>query len=582
MWLNQIGDFLINGMDPFDPTDINGWDLHQWSDKIRQDKVPIYLLGISYVFVHDNEEYIDSNDPIHLNNMDHCYQQILYKDDISNELKSYGHDQAETQNENINKDVIWNTALNSTSPNQPSDHPPPTELQKDDTTVSKPMKSHEDQGEVVIQNNFHEKTSDHKTSITRKNESQDLPVLSRSSSRLPSQNLCEWINDREPHSNDRDLQWMNDAVKSLQRALRSYDMSAELIGSRLTPNAALVCLKGSNDLTVTKVEKRRQELLTSHAINVINVIPAPKEVIIMVKRPQRAILNLRDLWHKRELPESAPEINTSLLLGECEADGELIYLNVDEPFAGYNAHGPHTLIAGETGSGKGVLVQCLLLDICATNSPTNARISMIDPKAGIDFPWLRHMPHIDDDVITTQTEAIETLNDLVEEMERRYLLLAEVGATKLANYNKKVSPSKRLPRIWLFHDELADWMMIDEYRDAIELNASRLGIKARAAGINLVFITQRPDKSAFPMQLRANMTNRLVLKVADSLNSKLVLGENGAENLLGRGHLAVKLSGEGEIMYAQVPFADNDEINELAKLIGDAWHDREDRSNITT
>ena len=114
--------------------------------------------------------------------------------------------------------------------------------------------------------------------------------------------------------------------------------------------------------------------------------------------------------------------------------------------------------------------------------------------------------------------------------------------------------------------------MINEYRDAVDLNASRLGVKARAAGINLVLITQRPDKDALPMQLRANLTNRLVLQVADKKNSMLVLDEPGAEKLLGKGHLAAKLSGEGKIILAQVPFAAEEDITELANLIRLAWH----------
>ena len=348
-------------------------------------------------------------------------------------------------------------------------------------------------------------------------------------------------------------------------------MTAELVGARLTPNAALVRFRGSDDLTVPKVEKRRQELLTSHAIEVINVLAAPMEVVIMVARPSRTILRLRDLWRQRELPSSAPASNTSLLLGACEADGELLYLNVGDGFGGLQPHGPHTLIAGETGSGKGVLVQCLLLDICATNSPSYARIQMIDPKAGIDFPWLRQMPHLDGDLITDREAAVEALEALVAEMERRNRLLAEAGVTKLSHYNRKVEASERLPRIWLFHDELADWMMIKEYREAVELNANRLGVKARAAGINLVLVTQRPDKDALPMQLRANLSNRLVLKVADKRNSELVLDESGAERLLGRGHLAAKLSGEGKIILAQVPFIDEDGIVEVAGLIARAW-----------
>ncbi|MCY4233311.1 MAG: FtsK/SpoIIIE domain-containing protein [Bacteroidetes bacterium] len=577
MWLNKIGDFIINGMDPFDPTDINGWDLHQWSYKIRQDKVPIYLLGISYVFVHDNTEFIDTDDPVQLNNVDHCYQQFIFKDHISNELKSYDTGQKERQMESIFEDNIWKTALNSTLPENSFTQPPaimPAKSEPDDMKLTLHSEYQDVDPINTINNTTDKSKSDHKTSENSQNEQSTSHSSSNSALRLPSQGLLNWINEGKFQSQDEEIHWMKVTVTSLQRALRSYHMSSELIDAHLTPNAALIRLRGSDDLTVTKVEKRRQQLLTSHAINVINVIPAPKEVIVMVERPKRAILYLRNLWQKRKLPLSAPELNTSLLLGENEADGELIYLNVENPFAGYSTHGPHTIIAGETGSGKGVLVQCLLLDICATNSPTTARIKMIDPKAGIDFPWLRQMPHLDNCIITSQEDAIESLVELVNEMERRYHLLAKVGVTKLSNYNKKVPAAERLPRIWLFHDELADWMMIHDYRDAVSLNASRLGIKARAAGINLVFISQRPDKDAFPMQLRANMTNRLVLKVADISNSKLVLGEPGAEKLLGRGHIAIKLSGEAQTFFAQVPFADEDEIAELATLICDAWNDR--------
>jgi S-DNA-T family DNA segregation ATPase FtsK/SpoIIIE len=192
-------------------------------------------------------------------------------------------------------------------------------------------------------------------------------------------------------------------------------MTAELLGARLTPNAALVRFRGTDDLTIAKVDRRRQELLTSHAIDVINILAAPMEIIIMVSRPERAVLRLNDLWRQRDLPETAPDENTSLLLGARESDGEMLYLNVGEGFSGYQPHGPHTLIAGETGSGKGVLVQCLLLDICATNSPHRARIKMIDPKAGIDFPWLRRMPHLDGDLVTTQDEAITLFEELVDD-----------------------------------------------------------------------------------------------------------------------------------------------------------------------
>ncbi|WP_210093728.1 FtsK/SpoIIIE domain-containing protein [Ruegeria sp. HKCCSP346] len=579
-WLHRLGDFIIEGMEPFDPALFDGWDLHRWSDEVRQDNVRIILAGFSHVFVHDDDEYVDAGEPLPLSGMPHCHQQVFDKPRVAAALRSFASGTEETLGGAKDTDDVWAAALVSVDVDTTADEAVAERMLAPEMTAAKetPTVAPEVKPEEAIAEHADAKTEPVQPTPPPATDEQpdsppSTPVALPTDSKLPSAELLQWIGEETTESDDEAEQWLNNTVSALQRALRGYDMTAELIGSRLTPNAALVRFRGSDDLTLPKVEKRRQELLTSHAINVINVLAAPMEVIIMVGRPKRAVLHLRDLWRQRELPDSAPETNTSLLLGARESDGELLYLNVGDGFGGLHPHGPHTLIAGETGSGKGVLVQCLLLDICATNSPNSARIRMIDPKAGIDFPWLRRMPHLDGDLITTQEEAVETLQELVEEMERRNRLLADAGVTKLASYNKKVAPSERLPRIWVFHDELADWMLIDEYRDAVELNASRLGVKARAAGINLVLITQRPDKDALPMQLRANLTNRLVLKVADKRNSNLVLDEPGAERLLGRGHLAAKLSGEADIMLAQVPFADEDEMAEIAALITAAWCD---------
>ncbi len=553
LWLHRIGDFIIDGMKAFDSENFGGWNLHKWSDEVRQDKVPIILAGFSHVFVHDSDKYVNAVELEPLSGGG-CFQWIFDKPRVADALRSFAAGKSATEEEAKKTRGVWKEALISMSINTESGEVAETEY----------IPVRESEKEIAIVASDADQPPQPEPSST--------PEKLAPQPRLPDR-ISQWLGERVAQIDEEAERWKKDTESALQRALWNYDMAAELVGARLTPNAALMRFRGSNDMTVHKVERKRQELLTSHAINVINVIPAPREIIIAVERPKRAVLHLKDVWHQRELPETAPETNSSLVLGAREEDGKLLYLNVGDEFAGFYQHGPHTLIAGETGSGKGVLVQCLLLDICATNSPDHARIRMIDPKFGIDYGWLRRMPHLDGELITTQDQAVKALEELVEEMERRYHLLAKEGVSKLSKYNEKVKPSERLPRIWLFHDELADWMLIDDYRDAVDLNANRLGLKARAAGINLVFITQRPDKNAMPMQLRANLSNRLVLKVADKANSVLVLGESGAEHLLGRGHLAAKLSGESKIMYAQVPFADEDEIDELADLIVDAWRD---------
>lgn len=583
IWLHRLGDFMIEGMEPFDPAQLNGWDLHRWSDEVRQDRIPIQLIGFSHVFVHDDDEYVDASGSSPLKGMPHCVQQIFDKPSVAKALRSFASNRGASVVVPGSEGDEWSDALLSSEAKRW--HVDATEDERGQVADRDARSKDTAAGKAADIDSARRGESrdnlqprDAETSAEAEetgscHAERELQIAEECGHQWPSDHLAAWVKAGRMSGEDNDeaKEWLDMTVRSLQRALRGYDMTAELVGARLTPNAALVRFRGSNDLTVPKVEKRRQELLTSHAINAINVLAAPMEVVIMVARPSRTILHLRDLWRQRELPSSAPASNTSLLLGACEADGELLYLNVGDGFSGLQPHGPHTLIAGETGSGKGVLVQCLLLDICATNSPSYARIQMIDPKAGIDFPWLRQMPHLDGDLITDREAAVEALEALVAEMERRNRLLAEAGVTKLSSYNRKVKPRERLPRIWLFHDEVADWMMIKEYREAVELNANRLGVKARAAGINLVLVTQRPDKDALPMQLRANLSNRLVLKVADKRNSELVLDEAGAERLLGRGHLAAKLSGEGKIILAQVPFIDEKELIELSGLIAHAW-----------
>jgi S-DNA-T family DNA segregation ATPase FtsK/SpoIIIE len=141
-------------------------------------------------------------------------------------------------------------------------------------------------------------------------------------------------------------------------------------------------------------------------------------------------------------------------------------------------------------------------------------------------------------------------------MDERYRRLREARAPNLAAFNQRVPADERLRILWLIHDEFAEWMMVDDYKQEVTAAVARLGVKARAAGIHLVFAAQRPDANVMPMQLRANLGNRLILRVDSEGTSEIALGERGAERLLGRGHLLAKLEGQYGLTYAQVPFAD--------------------------
>jgi S-DNA-T family DNA segregation ATPase FtsK/SpoIIIE len=147
------------------------------------------------------------------------------------------------------------------------------------------------------------------------------------------------------------------------------------------------------------LRKERSQLLTTHSLNIISVYGQPGEIVITVARPKRQTISLQEVWAKRKINRSPSGINLSFVIGVKEIDGELLYLNLGSSFENLEQHAPHTLIAGATGSGKSVLLQNLLLDICATNSPGLATIYLIDPKMGVDYANINDLPHLKEGVI---------------------------------------------------------------------------------------------------------------------------------------------------------------------------------------
>jgi len=352
---------------------------------------------------------------------------------------------------------------------------------------------------------------------------------------------------------ESDSPWLGETVAKLRRALATYGLQSTVIGNRLTPNTALIRLQGSDRLTVKDIEQRRSQLLTTHGLTIVSTAARPGEVVVSVARPQREVISLWDVWRAYSPQTSVDRATLSLLIGVKEIDGDPLYLNLTVPPSGGIEHAPHTLIAGTTGSGKSVLIQNLLLDLALKNDPGIVKVTIIDPKMGVDYFSLEQLPHLSEAVVTTQERALEVLNGLVFEMERRYRMFGGPRVNKLASFNERVPSTERLPWLVVVHDEFADWMQTEEYRDQVTALVNRLSVKARAAGIHLIFAAQRPDVSVMPMQLRDNLGNRLILRVEAEGTSEFTLNERGAERLLGRGHIACRLQGE-EVQLAQVPW----------------------------
>ena len=552
IWLARLSDLLIDGILVNTRQSI---DIQQWRENLRRGKLQIEIKGYSHVFAPFGDATIISDTAqSKIADIEDCYQEVFGRKHVQ-ELLTALHQNKSTMSvrENLGDYRPWLKHL--------PHYPTPDVLWN-----SQPDLNYELPTEQGINTNGigRHSSTDNKTNTHRppSNNSQSLDSPSGLISKTEQQSHN---NETQTTVLEKNEQWSLTVQETLKRALLSYNLQAKIQGSRLTPNALLIRLKGSDYLKVEDIEKKKSVLLTTHGLTLLNIIAQPGEIVVSIARPQREIVSLLDTWKERELFAAPGEINLCFILGVKEMDGDILYLNVGESSDHIQRHAPHTLIAGTTGSGKSVLMQNLLLDICKTNSPQLAHIYLIDPKKGVDYQQLLNLPHLREGIITEQGRAQEILTSLVIQMDQRYDLFIKAEANSLVDYNKKVIPSERLPVIWLIHDEFADWMLVSEYKEAVSTSVQRLGAKARAAGIHLIFAAQRPEANILPPQLRDNLGNRLILRVESQGTSEIALGEKGAEKLLGRGHLIAKLN--GEFTYAQVPFLSNDEQTLVVKEI---------------
>lgn len=368
------------------------------------------------------------------------------------------------------------------------------------------------------------------------------------------------------HSEEEGKAWLESITGQLRQALVSRGLPARLVEGVppiLTPNSGIIKLQGSKDLTVQAVDSRTNEIYTSDGIKIIHTTPESGRVSIAVERPNRQLLHTEPVLLDYLRRYTQGTLGEKLCVGIREEDGLPLLL---DPL-----NQPHTLIAGITGSGKSVLMQNLILSIAATRDPAEAHIYLIDPKFGVDYRPLDELPHVEvgsGGIIDDPHVAVTTLEGLVDEMNRRYELFKAARVPNVHAYRK--ATGQPLPILWIIHDEFADWMQTDEYGDAVPSIVGRLSVKARAAGIFLLFAAQRPDKDVMPMQLRSQLGNRLILKVDNAATAEIAMGvkNSGAERLLGRGHMLAKTGDIADPVFAQVPFIDMEHtIPELVKLI---------------
>ena len=552
IWLSRFSDMMLNGIQFPANSPI---DLAAWRRAVRDGECGIYMRGYSHIFVSGPSDSPDCSDFVAVAESEQSWQEVFSRDRLREVVTSYWNNLNPV---GIRKGIagqdIWSTKTYRTPSKRIQIHIKPK------SSDSGPSGGDDTGGDSPAPTPAPCPAAPSVTPIVPMDSSPtDAPTASAATS-WPYPKLAELLANYQGGANDdaADEEWLTKVEGRCKGALQQFQLHSKLLGKSLTPNAALLKFQGSSNLTVEQVLKRRSEFLTTHSLNIISVRGEPGIVAIAIARPNRRILQLAETWKMWD--PDCKHGNHRLLIGVKEDDSSLLFLSP-------KTNAPHTLIAGSTGSGKSVLMQNIILGIACTNTPEQAKIIVIDPKLGVDYYAFEGMPHLADGIIDDQDQAIAKLEELVGEMNRRYSILKANKVANIFDLNNRPDATEHLPFLWVIHDEFAEWMLTDSYAEAVSDIVSRLGVKARAAGISLVFAAQRPSADVMPMQLRANLGNRLVLRVDGEGTSEIALGEKGAERLLGKGHMAAKLEGETEIIQAQVPFVQDSFLASAIKVL---------------
>ncbi len=321
------------------------------------------------------------------------------------------------------------------------------------------------------------------------------------------------------------------------------------------PTVTMYQLKLGEGVMVQKVKQREDELsynLGGVRIRILAPVPGRQAVGIEVPNKHRAIIGFKDMLNAFKRSEDADKLRVPMILGRT-ITGDPVTIDVSKM--------PHMLIAGTTGSGKSVCINSFICTLIYTRSPQDVRLIMVDPKV-VELTVYNDIPHLLTPVITEPKKVVKALGWLCDEMERRYQMISKFGVRNIEGLNAKIRneniPAEKLPYIVLIMDEFAD-LMSTVGKD-IETYVARLAAKARAAGIHLILATQRPSADVITGTIKNNFPARIAFAVSSGTNSRIILDEGGAENLLGRGDMLLMEPSKMGFQRIQGAFLSDDEV----------------------
>jgi len=395
------------------------------------------------------------------------------------------------------------------------------------------------------------------------------PTLDLSSYKFPGLDLLQ------DHGGDKvtvDREALETNKDRIIETLSNYNIGIKSIKATVGPTVTLYEIVPKAGVRISKIKNLEDDIALSLAalgIRIIAPIPGKGTIGIEVPNENPATVSMKSVLSSEKYQNTKFEL--PLALGKNIAN---------EVFIADLAKMPHLLMAGATGQGKSVGINAILASLLYKKHPSQLKFVLIDPKkvelsiySYIEKHFLARLPNETDCIITDTTKVVHTLNALCIEMDDRYNLLKEANCRNLKEYNvkfvkRKLNPEKGhkfMPYIVLVIDEFADLIMTAGKE--VEMPIARLAQLARAIGIHLIVATQRPSVNVITGIIKANFPARFAFRVSSKIDSRTILDGGGADQLIGRGDMLVKLG--SDVTRLQCAFIDTPEVDELVKFISE-------------
>ena len=378
---------------------------------------------------------------------------------------------------------------------------------------------------------------------------------------------------------------LNENARMLENVLDDYGVKGEIVSVRPGPVVTLYELEPAAGLKASRVIGLSDDIARSMSALSARVSTIPGRSVIGIELPNadREKVLLREILSSRAYGDS--KFQLPLALGK-DIGGETIVTNL--------ARMPHLLIAGTTGSGKSVGINTMILSLLYSLTPEQCRLIMIDPKM-LELSVYDGIPHLLSPVVTDPKKAVVALKWAVAEMEERYRKMSKMGVRNIDGFNTRIDDAslkgesfdrtvqtgfneetgnpiyetehftpEKMPYIVVIVDEMADLMMVAGKE--IEACIQRLAQMARAAGIHLIMATQRPSVDVITGTIKANFPSRISFQVTSKIDSRTILGEMGAEQLLGMGDM-LYMASNGRITRIHGPFVSDEEVEEIVTFL---------------